>query len=159
MPVPENAVPVGGVIDNQEISPLATQAPTAVPVGADKALVGRLALAMAAPAADPSGADSDNSARLPPVVADPVAAPVGEDSDAVGRAALVVAAPVADPAAADSETDGRVPSAAADPEAADSMGNAPISACEPSKKKRLYDLYISGHDYTQLCSDYWASAV
>jgi len=93
------------------------------------------------------------------VVADPVAAPVGEDSDAVGRAALVVAAPVADPAAADSETDGRVPSAAADPEAADSIGTAPISACAPSKKKRLYELYMSGPDYTQLRSDYWASAV
>lgn len=93
------------------------------------------------------------------MVADPVAAPVGEDSDAVGRAALVVAAPVADPAAADSEIDGRVPLADADPEAADSMGNAPISACEPSKKKRLYELYMSSHDYTQLSSDYWGPAI
>ena len=158
VPAPENAVPVGGAIDSPEIAPLATQAPTAVPVGADKALVGRLALAVAAPAADPAGADSDNSAMLPPVVADPVAAPVGEESEAVGRAALAVAVPVADPVAADSESDGRVPLADADPEAADSMGNAPISACEPSKKKRLYELYISGHDYTQLDSDYWVSA-
>ena len=158
VPAPENAVPVGGAIDSPEIAPLARQAPTAVPVGADKAAVGRLALAVAVPAADPAGAVSDNGARLPPVVADPVAAPVGAESEAVGRAALAVAAPVADPVAADSESDGRVPLAAADPEAADSMGNAPISACEPSKKKRLYELYMSSHDYTQLGSEYWCSA-
>ena len=157
VPAPENAVPVGGAIDSPEIAPLARQAPTAVPVGADKAAVGRLALAVAVPAADPAGAVSDNGARLPPVVADPVAAPVGAESEAVGRAALAVAAPVADPVAADSESDGRVPLAAADPEAADSIGNAPISACAPSKKKRLYELYMSGHDYTQLRSDYGRS--
>lgn len=157
MPAPENAVPAGGAIDSHEIAPLAVQAPTALPVCADKAMAGRLTLAVADPVADPTVSVSDSGARLPPVVADPVASPVGEESDAVGRSALAVAAPVADPVAADSEIDGRVPLADADPEAADSMGNAPISACAPSKKKRLYELYMSGHDYTQLRSDYGRS--
>ena len=92
------------------------------------------------------------------VVAAPVAAPDGDTIANREKSPLAVAAPVADPVAADSEIDGRVPLADADPEAADSMGNAPISACEPSKKKRLYELYMSSHDYTQLGSEYWCSA-
>ena len=111
MPATENAVPAGGAIDSHEIAPLAVQAPTALPVCADKATAGRLTLAVADPVADPTVSVSDSGARLPPVVADPVASPVGEESDAVGRSALAVAAPVADPVAADSESDGRMPSA------------------------------------------------
>ena len=109
MPAPENAVPAGGAIDSHEIAPLAVQAPTALPVCADKAMAGRLTLAVADPVADPTVSVSDSGARLPPVVADPVAAPVGEESEAVEKAALAVADPVADPAGATREIDWRAP--------------------------------------------------
>ena len=107
--------------------------------------------------AAPVGAVRLNAAGDAAATAAPVAVPDGAINDSEERTPSAVAVPVADPVAADSESDGRVPLADADPEAADSMGNAPISACEPSKKKRLYELYMSSHDYTQLDSDYWCS--
>jgi len=118
------------------------------------------AVAADAPVAPPVKDESDSASKIPLLVDAPDAAPDGAISDSVGKSPFAVEAPVADPVAADNEIDWRLPSAeTADPEAAYSIGTAPISACAPSKKKRLYELYMSGHDYTQLRSDYWASAV
>jgi len=118
------------------------------------------AVAADAPVAPPVKDESDSASKIPLLVDAPDAAPDGAISDSVGKSPFAVEDPVADPVAADNEIDWRLPSAeTADPEAAYSIGTAPISACAPSKKKRLYELYMSGPDYTQLRSDYWASAV
>lgn len=160
VPAPENAVPVIGVIDNSWRPPDATPAPEAAPFRAIKTTGWMAAVAADAPVAPPVKDESDSASKIPLLVDAPDAAPDGAISDSVGKSPFAVEAPVADPVAADNEIDWRLPSAeTADPEAAYSIGTAPISACAPSKKKRLYELYMSGPDYTQLRSDYWASAV
>jgi len=182
VPAPENAVPVIGVIDNSWRPPDATPAPEAAPFRAIKTTGWMAAVAADAPVAPPVKDESDSASKIPLLVDAPVAPPVKDESDSaskipllvdapdaapdgaisdsVGKSPFAVEAPVADPVAADNEIDWRLPSAeTADPEAAYSIGTAPISACAPSKKKRLYELYMSGPDYTQLRSDYWASAV